>query len=223
MENKEKRFGIILPGNKDAPGGNLSEFPELRRQLKSRGVKWWERSVRSSTIFWLYESELSKLPKDVKPFIPGDGDTGHGVCRIDDYLEANPGEDIETPNVAALSVFALGLLYEKVSPKSGGFSFDVNSPDSIAGILITSMRIMAYSMLCCPESTCELVLTKFDEKRNEVVLTIWVHNEGARKTVAFLGAVIDEDGVKTRMDSRLFSEVDEVGYKEIKDTYIRNF
>lgn len=103
--NKKKRFGIILPGCHEFPGGNDDEFPDIRAGFRERGVTWYERTHRgTSTIFWFYEDQISKLPADqaaangMKEYVPvDDDDSGHKVCPMDRFLDAHPGEDVECP------------------------------------------------------------------------------------------------------------------------------
>lgn len=96
-----RKIGAILPG------GNEPEFPDIRDELRQRGVVWFERSVcgGNATVFWFFESELPKLPVDTEPagsstfeqYLPADEESGHGIAVLDRYLEANPGKDVECP------------------------------------------------------------------------------------------------------------------------------
>ena len=101
------KYGIILPGTKKSPGGNEAEFPDIRNSLKKRRITWYEREVmRTSTVFWMYGSEVPKLPEDRKGidesnsylnYIPVDEGSGHGISNLDNFLERHPGDDGRCP------------------------------------------------------------------------------------------------------------------------------
>ena len=92
---EQKRYGVILPYSQK------SEFPRIRQKLRRRDVEWYERKITKTTghcsfvIFWVFESELSKLPVDNSS--SNDGNTtkqyfevsmadGHGIGRIEGTL-----------------------------------------------------------------------------------------------------------------------------------------
>ncbi len=92
-----KRIGTILPGSSACPGGNDCEFDDIRNELRDRNVVWKETEVGNGTVFWFYESELSKLPIDAErqgsskfpQYLPVDEDSGHSIACVDRYLEAH--------------------------------------------------------------------------------------------------------------------------------------
>ena len=96
-----RKIGTILPLS------NEDEFPDIRENLRLRGVRWFERLIFNgvSVVFWFYESEVPKLPSDVESqgtsrfpqFLPVDDEEGHGISVLDRFLEAHPGTDIECP------------------------------------------------------------------------------------------------------------------------------
>ncbi len=100
-----RRIGTILPIS------NEGEFPDIRTNLRRRGVRWFERVVfgGGGVIFWFYEADVSKLPVDTgtqdtnafPQFLPtddeGGDEAGHNISVLDTFLEAHPGTDVECP------------------------------------------------------------------------------------------------------------------------------
>lgn len=97
-----QKYGTILPGTKNSPGGNESEFPEIRQQLRKRGVVWYERDIGNSTVFWFFGSQVCKLPEDPETledgkclnYLPVNETSGHNIYPIESTLERHPGKDI---------------------------------------------------------------------------------------------------------------------------------
>jgi len=96
--NNLKQYGTLLPS------GNSDTFDDIRRQLRSRRITWYERALKSGgVIFWMYESELHKLPADesepIKEYLPVDDKSGHSIYLVNSMLRdkdfsGNDGKDI---------------------------------------------------------------------------------------------------------------------------------
>ena len=82
--------------------GNKSEYPEIRRELKKRKVKWFERDIGGGRIFWFYKSEMRKLPSHLDSrggnrfpqYLPCDEASGHGISNMEALLAIHPGKDV---------------------------------------------------------------------------------------------------------------------------------
>ncbi len=113
------KYGVILPGSDLIPNESDPDFPHIREELRKRGIIWYERAFGRSTVFWFLGEEALKLPEDPEgvnegnqylQYLPVSDDCGgHGIGSLDDFLAANPGEDLKSPKYGELLV--LGKCY----------------------------------------------------------------------------------------------------------------